>query len=247
MITYNFYKSKIGQQTLSVDQITVKDFKMYISQKTNRTMNQFAVWVNYHIVNDDTIITSNDHVSILDNIDYCLLSQKGHGCSEIPDENIYELGACEIGNFKSKSGSHFPTLGSLTFKFTIFKIIKINDPTMLIKFFEPLQINWGSGPTLPSLYAWVNVQNKTIYPIYMESATMELFDKFPSYDVNTIKKSIKPITFNKCVVCLENKATMFTHCKTSHLACCEKCVTLVKKCPICRHVILNSTNVMCLE
>ena len=57
---------------------------------------------------------------------------------------------------------------------TIVKIIRnIDGNIFIIKFLKPRQINYGWGPTIPSIYALIDINDKIIEPIYLSHIYLE--------------------------------------------------------------------------
>lgn len=103
----------------------------------------------------------------------------------------------------------------------------------IVKFITKTQINWGHGPTLPSLYAYLYLNTKEISPIYHKSLDMEkeiIAGKLPlENEYGRIPYgSILPA---KCLICFYGMAMMMHE---DHFACCEQCMSYLKTCPICR-------------
>lgn len=103
----------------------------------------------------------------------------------------------------------------------------------IVKFITKTQINWGHGPTLPSLYAYLYVNTKEISPIYHKSLDMEkeiIAGKLP-LENEYGRMPYESILPEQCRNCWDRVANVM---HDDHFACCESCMPYFNFCPFCR-------------
>jgi hypothetical protein len=124
------------------------------------------------------------------------------------------------------------------------KIVKDYGKYKLLKFGERRQINWGSGPTLPSIYHIATPCDKEkektgrLIPIceYIEQFEI-MIEKFDVRFDNFLGETSYPyseIKLDDCPICLDNPANTYLGCTGYHCGCCESCAPKITNCPLCR-------------
>lgn len=178
-----------------------------------------------------TFISESVQVQFRDLWDIC-----NYKINIVPDHKKYDLGIAKFNIYRKK---HDNTIEKILLT-SIFKIILETEINYLVKFFRPYQINWGSGPIIPSIYAFFNKKNFYIYPVFLESKDFEKFVN--SYkikeDFQYTDNKWENFTQETCPICLDNINEYYAYCQDYHLIACESCVSKIKKCPICKSSIV---------
>lgn len=220
-----------------VDEINFNDLVNYISSLTCMPIRELELIRNGRVLKLGDVLKSGDYFYVINAVEQARLTLLQSVAKQkdtiIPDAKPYELGAANIGVYLNREHK---------FEQTLFKIMKRVEHLVLIKLLHPRQINWGRGPTFPSIYAWLDTSKKLISPVYINSIDTELLDAFPEYN-NNCQFKYESLEISTCCVCLENTANTSTHCKTPHVVVCNNCVTKLKQCPICKNNILGFATV----
>lgn len=129
----------------------------------------------------------------------------------------------------------------------IVKVIKETCENYIVKLPDYYSINWGQGPTLPSLYACLKKNPQYVSPVPLESKfeyiiikyVKEYNNEYDNYNMNEWQKVEQDI----CAICTENTANIYCYCETPHIVCCSMCIENLEKCPICYEKIVDWTKV----
>lgn len=118
----------------------------------------------------------------------------------------------------------------------------------LIRFNKPLQINYGSGPTVPSIFAIIDTINMKIMPVYTgicsNKEELNIHLKRNLYD-RTVDNfhgrwEYSLVNQNDCVCCYNNehrKANIYLGCACMDMNVCDICVKKISSCPRCSQPI----------
>jgi hypothetical protein len=164
----------------------------------------------------------------------------------IHDFHLYSLGICSIQiarEYEKICHSKYPIYKPKeTFIQQIVKIIRETTDGYSIKLFTPYQINHGSGPTCPSIYAFLKKnETKELLPYYCEHPFIEknIYDGIVDARDITTPFNWKSIDPENCCICLDELANMCHYGDNHHQVCCRKCSQNLKNCPICQIPITN--------
>jgi len=215
--------------------------------------------------------TQNPDVILKNNASYTIISQYIQSIIGItrdlypPDEKNYPIGIVDLEIQTGSEELKVPIQAvacppNEVFKFPrwrpikgyvrhLVKILQENEDSYDVKLFSRAQLNHGSGPTLPSLYARL-MKNHTMYPYYMKHPFIEYHILNKGYQHSPIFDPYrwKSIDNDTCTVCLEKPSCM-THITkvndkyTSDVPVCQECSIKLDKCPTCQSHVSSWVNV----
>jgi len=251
IIEWSIFNTEIKGEIQRYDGMKYSDLLHQITKKTGHSFLRCSTF-NQMNKNDDVITENINYVSVYSDTVQKRIELSHTYSSQpkniIPDYDQYKLAIIKFNVFRynEKVNNDLPPLNywrniEKVLLTTIVKIIKETEDQYIIKFPEPYQINMGRGPTVKSLYAILNKNEKKIYPIYMYSTELELFiikNGKLTNEYENLNYSWFSVEKDTCPICLENNLNYYSYCNEYHLTCCQDCIKNLNKCPICHAKII---------
>lgn len=241
-IRYRIFNTSIAGTIKRQPGMTYRDLSLAI-QKIHNLYNDKIIYL--HNENANSIIPDDKNVVLLKskNVQKCI--RICNNALAIPDSKRYELGILRLTKFirEGKLSSSIWKGVKRTKEIQVVKIIvRQPDNKIVIKLQKRTTINWGGcGPTLPSLYAFIDTKNHTLNPIWIVTPDFErlLQKKCMQYVAQypNINEKWESVELPECSVCMDKKSNTFTYCKCQGVSVCSDCVNNLDKCPICRETI----------